>query len=61
MVLPTDQRAAWDPLLRDIEVRLHQLHQLQPTERWGLMVAGMAAMAVAGGAVGALIVCALAR
>lgn len=60
--LPSDeqlQRAKWDLLLTDIELRTEQLRQLKTFEGWRLVFAGMtagAALLGAGGIVGGLIV-----
>jgi hypothetical protein len=58
-VQPTEeqqQRAKWDLLLLDIELRTDQLRQLKRYEPLRLFVPLLMAAAIVGGAVGALIV-----
>lgn len=60
--LPTaeeQQRAQWDLLLRDLELRAEQVRQIKTFEGWRLLFAGMTATAAifaAGGVVGGLLV-----
>jgi hypothetical protein len=60
--LPTaeqEQRAKWDLLLRDLELRAEQIHQMKAFEGWRLLFQGMTASAAllgAGAAIGALLV-----
>ncbi len=56
--LPTDeqrQRAAWDLLLFDLELRAEQVRQMKRYEPWRLAAALASASAVAGSAVAAAI------
>ena len=59
---PTDeqeQRAKWDLLLRDLEMRSEQLRQLKTYEGWRLAFQGMsagAAIFASGAAVAALLI-----
>lgn len=60
--LPTpeeQQRAKWDLLLRDLELRAEQVRRIKTFEGWRLLFAGMTTTAVifaAGGVVGGLLV-----
>jgi hypothetical protein len=60
--LPTpeqQQRAKWDLLLRDLELRGEQIRQLKSFEGWRLLFTGLgsaAALLAAGGVVGGLLV-----
>jgi hypothetical protein len=60
--LPTDeeqQRAKWDLLLTDIELRLEQVRQLktyEPLRLWVQALTAFAAVFAAGGVIGGLII-----
>lgn len=53
--LEQQQRAKWDLLLLDIEMRSEQVRQMKRYEPWRLAAAMASASAVAGSAVAALI------